>query len=104
MNRRVAWVSITAALALSCSKPSETPAAPSSTGTVPPSTAVVPPAEPGPPTAPASASDVPPAPPASAEAVDKPVPEACMKECVARNQMRAEAAQKIEADCRKECR
>jgi hypothetical protein len=103
MKRRLGWVSIAAALAVSCSKPSETPGPPASTGAAPSATAVPAPVEPAPLTAPATASDVPPAPPASAEAVEKPAPEACMKECVARNQMRAEAAQKIEADCRKEC-
>jgi hypothetical protein len=49
-------------------------------------------------TAPAPASEPTIAP--SAE----PAPAACVKECLARNQMRAEAAEKLEAECRKECR
>jgi hypothetical protein len=95
-------------MVLACSKPSESPAEPSqrphaeSPGAI--DSAGAPPPEPEPATATPTASDLPQRPPGSAQAVEKPAPEACVKECVARNQSRAEAAQKIEADCRAECR
>ena len=104
MQRRLVISCLSAALAVACSKQSDAPPGPASQPATPPSTAVAPPATPAPPTATASANDLPAAPPASAESAEKPAPEACVKECVARNQMRAEAAEKIEADCRAECR
>jgi hypothetical protein len=109
MLRRNALLSLPAfALTIACSKPSESPAEPSQRPLAEPPSAIdtagAPPSEPEPPTAQPTAADVPQGPPGSAQAVEKPAPEACVKECIARDQMRAEAAEKIEANCRAECR